>query len=270
MLVTEALDSTEDVKRERALAGRGGFLLARTLARRQIKLADAFRIVPSLFCLPSHPLRGGKPATLHTWAADALLHCAPNLDAEIATHAPKVIVALGETAFTALTGIEQPMMAARGYVFRDRKDRCWVIPTFDPTWVLMGNAVYSHIMLLDILKAMELAQTGFAYESLNCLMNPTPDVWEAFVEGFLSDPSRPLALDIETPWSKDTDEDELGVDAELVSDPSDFDESYQIHTVSLAYRQGQGPDTDITCSVDWTERYLDGIARMVKAAGGVQ
>ena len=61
MLVTEALDSTEDVKQERALAGRGGFLLQRAAARRHWKLREEFRIVPSLFCKPSHGLWPRRP-----------------------------------------------------------------------------------------------------------------------------------------------------------------------------------------------------------------
>ena len=208
MLVTEALDSTEDVKKERALAGRGGFLLARTFARRGWKL-DEFRVAPAMFCMPNQPLRGGRPLRLTTWAADALYTCAPNLSAEINAAQPRVIVAFGEVAFTTLTGMEHGMMDAHGYAFRERLNRAWVVPTFDPTWVLLGNQVYAQVILRDVEKALRIAaDPAWAFEQPNVLMDPPLSVWEDFVRGYLALPSAtPLGTDIETPYKQDVDED---------------------------------------------------------------
>lgn len=262
MFATEALDSVEDVKRERALAGVGGFLLARIFAKKQMKLSEEFRMVSALFCKPSMSIWRKKSESIQPWAADAIMHCAPNLDAEIALYQPKVIMALGETAFTALTGLEYPIMACRGYVFRDRKDRCWVIPTLDPSWVLRGNQVYAQIILKDVEKAQRIVREGFSYETPECLLDPAPDIWQKFVDGFLSDPTRPLALDIETPWKQDVNEDELVVEA--IADPTERDESYQIDRYSFAYRKPDG--TDISCSVANSEVYSMGIRALVTAA----
>lgn len=262
MLVTEALDSTEDVKQERALAGRGGFLLQRAAARRGWKLREEFRIVPALFCKPSHGVWRPKAGTLQPWAADAILACESNLDREIAERQPKVIVALGEAAFTALTGLQYDIMGARGYVFRDRKDRCWVVPTFDPTWVLMGQQVNAHVLLWDLEKARRIAETGHVPDMPPCLLDPPLDVWEAYVADFLVDPTRPLALDIETPWKADEDEDALVV--EVIKDPTARDVSYQIDRVSFAYRRADGTDAGV--SVPWGMPYLPGIRQLIAAA----
>ena len=191
-----------------------------------------------------------------------MLACESNLDAEIARWKPTVIVAFGEAAFTALTGLQYDMMAARGYVFRDRKDRAWVVPTFDPTWVLMGQQVNAHVMIADIDKARSIVQNGYTPETPMCLLDPELPVWTDFVDGFLSDPTRPLALDIETPWKDDVDEDELLV--EVIKDPTERDSSYQIDRVSFAYREASGADVGV--SVAWAMPYLPGIRQLIAAA----
>lgn len=265
MFVTEALDSTEDVKASRVLVGRGGFLLKRALARRGWNLEKDFRVVPSLFCFPSQSPRRKKPDALTTWAADALATCAPNLDAEIEKWKPTVIIPLGETAFTALTGQQHPMMAARGYVFRDRRDRTWVLPTFDPNWILMGQNVYAQVLVRDVEKAMRIVKEGgYAYERPTCLLNPSLPEWEAFVSGFLATDAltNPLALDIETPYKTEgDDEDELDV---VIADPTDRDESYIVNTYSFAYQDVNG--NDIGVSIPNTPIYAEGVRTLVLAA----
>lgn len=259
MIVTESLTTVDEVKAERALAGPGGFLLARAFTRNQWKLSEDFRIVPALRCMPNQPLKRtirGKSVTNY-WASQALNTCDPNLDIEIDTWKPKVIVALGDTAFTALTGIDQPVMAARGYVFREKRDRCWVVPTFDPTWIQQGQAVYAQILLRDVEKARDIAVNGFEYDQLTCLLDPPEAVWDAYVEDGLRAIASgiPLALDIETPWKSKADgEDEL--EGEEVRE----DITYQIDRISFAFEPHRG------ASVAWDDRYLPGIRRLVEAA----
>lgn len=265
LLVTEALDSTEDVKKERALAGVGGFLLARTLHKAGMRL-DEFRVVPALRCMPSQGLRGGKPYRLWPWAADALAHCASNLDREIAAVQPKVIVTLGEVATAAVLGEEYTMMAAHGYAFRDRRDRAWVIPTFDPSWCLRGNNVYAQVMLWDIQKALKIAQEGFSYETPLCLLDPIPRLWEDFVGGYegivAAQGEAPLAMDIETPYKQDV-EDEDALAPTAGADPVLSDITYHIDRVSAAYTRADG--TEISASVAKNPMYDGGIKRLLVA-----
>ncbi len=94
-------------------------------------------------------------------------------------------------------------------------------------------------------------------------MDPSLKEWDAFVEGFLADPSRPLAVDIETPWKRDQDEDDLtsDEDAEKAEDIT-----FTIDRVSFAYAISLDPYQDIGASVLYSEPYLQGIRQLIEAA----
>ncbi len=251
MLVAEALADAGEVRVERALVGAGGALLGRACSRKQWKVSEMFRCVTTLFCMPSAKLRA-KNGWLQPWAEQALAHCAPNLEGEIALQKPKVIVALGETAFQVLTGETLPLMAARGYVFRERGDRCWVIPTFHPEWLTKGQQALTQVMIWDLSRAVDIARDGFTFEKPTCLLDPPYEEWEAYVQEFLRDPSRPLAVDVETPFKRKlTDED----DEDDVEDVT-----YTIDRFSCSFEEGRG------VSVIWAQPYLSGIKQMLEAA----
>ncbi len=253
MIVAEALGDAGEVKAERALVGPAGALLGRACSRKKWRVSDEFRCVTTLFCHPSAPLRQARNGWLQPWAEQALAHCAPNLQAEIETWRPKCIVALGDTAFQVLTGEHTPIMAARGYVFREKQDRCWVIPTFDPMFLMKGNQALTQVLLWDIAKAMDVAANGFVPDNPVCLMDPPLEVWEAYVADFLRDPTRPLATDIETPWRSTL------VDEDDEDDKADI--TYTIDRVSFAFEKDRG------VSVPWVMPYLPGIQRMLVEAG---
>lgn len=150
-------------------------------------------------------------------------------------------------------------MASRGYVFRERLGRSWVIPTFDPSWIQAGNNTYAQVLMMDFDKAFRVVKEGFSFDEPRCLLDPPLDEWDQFVRDFLKDPSRPLAADIETPYKRDQDEDEL----ENEDDPLDHDVTYQIDRISFAYASGFG------ASVEWSARYMDGIRALITGAAYV-
>ncbi len=241
------------MKAEKVLVGPAGALLGRACSRRKWRISDEFRCVTTLFCHPSAPIRQARSGWLQPWAEQALAHCAPNLQKEINEQKPKCIVALGDTAFQVLTGERVPIMAARGYVFREKEDRCWVVPTFDPLFLMRGNQHLTQVMLWDIAKAMDVAKNGFTPDHPVCLMDPPLDVWERFIADFLVDPTRPLAVDVETPFRRDLiDED----------DEADIDDiTYQIDRFSCSFEKHRG------VSVPYAMPYLPGIQQLLVEAG---
>lgn len=248
MICAEALGA-EEAKQSKALVGPSGFLLGRIMNRRRWT-RDDFRFVNVLWCQPFKNTIRDQRGFYLPWAEEAIMHC-PYLDEEIDRLQPKVIVALGETAFERLTGERLPMMAARGYVFPERKGRCWVVPTFHPAFVLRGNQHLAMVLRMDMEKAVGIAQEGFEYDQPECLEDPPIVRWNEFVDRGLEAvrSGKPLAVDIETPFKRDVDEDEL-----------EIGQLDRIDRVSFAYEGNCG------VSVLWGMPYLPGIRALIEAA----
>lgn len=254
MIVAEALGDAE-AEQLKALVGPSGFLMGRAFSRRGWD-RDEFRYANVLFCKPTDNVIRHPRGWLLPWAEDAIHHCAPNLDGEINQWQPKVIVALGQTAFTRLTGLTLPLMAARGYAFREVQDRCWVVPTLHPAFLLRGQQALTQVFLWDVAKARQMAQeAAYTFETPTCLTSPNVPEWQVYVADFLQDPSRVLAADIETPYKRKHKDDEDEADLVEEDDPT-----YQIDCISFAYEEHRG------VTVPWTMPYLVGIQQMLEAA----
>jgi len=275
MIVAEALGHHEAVQ-EKALVGPAGFFMGRALSKpRQEWLIegdacaertiagrdrDQFYYANSLACQPSGDskqqniirTKGGR---LLWWAEEALAHCAPYLDEAIDRLEPRAIAAFGETAFQRLTGLDLPISAARGYVFRERRNRCWVVPTWHPAFLLRGQQGQTQAFIWDVEKACHIAEHGYAYEEIAGLVDPPLAAWEAFVEDAVQAIQRgiPLAVDIENEYKRKSEmsEEELKAGDDL---------SYSITDVSFAV----GPDR--AASVVWQMPYLVGVRRLLHAA----
>ena len=252
MIVAEALGHHEAVQ-EKALVGPSGFLMGRAFSRKKWK-REEFRYSNVLRCQPhENTIYDGK-GQLYPWASEAITHCAPYLDEEIDRVQPKVIVALGETALERLTGISAPVSTTRGYVFREQQDRCWVVSTYHPAFLLRGNFGLIHTFIKDIEKGRRIATEGYRYADLTCLMDPGMSQWQRYLEDFEValdlNPDLVLAADIETGWSGDVDEDEK----EDVEDPS-----FTIERISFAFEGDRG------VSVPFREPYLPGIRLLLQS-----
>jgi len=241
MFCAEALGA-EGMRKERALVGSAGFLLARALSRKRWG-RDMFRYVNAIWCRPAEDGLKVK-GRLTAWGRKALETCAPHLDAEIDTLKPKAIVAFGDTAFWRLTGVELPIMSARGYVFREKQDRCWVIPTLHPEYLLKGNKALIQSMLWDIEKALRIAREGYYYEytledpddlarmepDARLLCDPPTMEWEQRVDELCQavQNGAVCASDIETPYKDTKQEEEDGVDVSVDDRVLDIDRPNRI------------------------------------------
>lgn len=250
LLVFEAAGEHEAAE-GRPLAGRAGFTFHRMLQRAGLQRED-FRIHNVLSCRPpENKLRG------ESYEAAAVECCRPNLDATIAAMKPKVIVAGGDVAFSRIlpevyTQLKErrprPMglLDARGYVFWSSRYECWVIPTIHPSFIMRGQTAFESVFIRDVAQAAEVAKNGFEYVDLShFLLDPTPGEAMEWARKFeiasACDPELHLAIDDETPW-KGEDEEEL-------------DEEEEIHEVRIlrnGYSYGGGK---FVMSIPWGGMY---------------
>lgn len=271
MIVADHLG--DDDSGDRALVGSSGKWLMDAMKRAQLRREDCW-YETVLRCQPTSDWRDSKTKRRASWVGEAINSCSGYLNAAIASKRPRVFLALGDLAFEALTGLSMTrplnMMGVRGYVFPEKHGRGWVVPTFHPDMIRLGNYEFATTLDLDLAKALRIAQEGFAYEDdITCLMNPPVLDWERYVEEFIEQVSAEtvLAADVETPYKakRAEAEDELQTVTDTAT-PDGTDETWQVLCLSLAYEAKRG------VTVPNATQYLNGIKRMfqaVIAAGGV-
>jgi uracil-DNA glycosylase family 4 len=251
LIVLEAAGEHEE-KEGRPLAGKSGFSFMRMLQRVGLKRED-FRIHNTLSCRPPNNALRGAP-----YEEAAIRHCAPNLDATIARMQPRVIVAAGDVAFQRLLPdlhdqLKQHrpamgLMDARGYTHWSEKYHCWVIPTIHPAFILRGQTAFESVFIRDLLRAVEVAKEGYkAIDLSHMLLDPTPSVALEWARQFeiasAIDPDLWLAIDDETPW-KGEDEEEL--------DDEEADENRPVQITRMGYAYGEGKHV---LSIPWGGMY---------------
>lgn len=246
MIVGKGLNKSEVVQ-GRAMVGAGGFLLARQMQKCGWN-RDFFRYANAIFCQP--------PDREDIRISVATDYC-PYLDAEIDTVRPKIILTLGQEAFTKVTGEHLGIHAARGYLWREKRGRCWVVAGLDPDFIRLGNNHLALALRLDMEKAVRLAKLeSVNFEKLSCVCDPRVGDWEDIVENKILPrlmAGYPLAGDIETPYKSDHAEDE----DELVSED---DETWQIDRCSFSVNDTVG------YSVPWHTQFLSGVKKIINAA----
>lgn len=131
-----------------------------------------------------------------------------------------------------------------GYVIGDGP---YVIPTFDPAFLLKGNHKLFGAMLFDIKRAMEVASFGFTRSHVDLVVDPPTDWFEEYVEEALKDPEAWMAVDIETPYKQESEDDSV------------FMDTTKILRINFSVNEAQG------VTVPWQERYLFLIYRMLKS-----
>ena len=194
-----------------------GSLLADSMREANISRSEV-AITNVLRCRPKNDWLEGAP-----YAFQAISQCIKtNLTGVIEQLRPRVILAVGGTAFRALVAAPRGRYGnldyCRGYVHRGAgaAEGCLVIPTYHSAFIRRGAAHLTPLLQRDLRRAFLLA-TGKLAEGRHFVLDPgaaglayqtAPSLAEAWAFVEQVDPALPLAFDIETPLSTRSDEDE--------------------------------------------------------------
>jgi uracil-DNA glycosylase family 4 len=216
-----------------------GSLLERSFRRMGMDRAQ-FSITNVQRCRPRNNWLEGAP-----WEHSAINHCRPNLDAAIAQHHPRCIVALGGVALRELTGMageQRGITHLAGYVLPSTAGRKWppvaeqklvelgiatpnadaipVIGDFHPAFLRRGKASHQGLFARILRRAVEIAagrdrewlwnvdpEDRSTHGTLDYRTHPTIDEAASFAMGVEANPQACLAYDIETQESTSLDED---------------------------------------------------------------
>ncbi len=124
VFVGEGPGATEDAT-GRPFVGRAGALLTKMIEnvleikRREVFIANVVKCRPPNNRVPTF---------------DEVMKCKPYLDKQLEIIAPRLVVALGATAFTHLTGEKSSISKVRGELFEMKNYK--LIPTFHPSYLL--------------------------------------------------------------------------------------------------------------------------------------
>lgn len=244
LLVGEAPGETEAASGT-PFVGQAGWMLGRVLERVGMD-RETMGIHNCLSCRPPNNYLAGAP-----YEYQVLAHCAPNLEKTIETLRPKVIVALGNIALRQLTG-RSGISQLRGYPLVGPRG-LWVVPTYHPSFLLprAGQKDTSRLqaaVMLDLKKAEQIAQAGFAYETIDFLLDPSPGEFERYVDEALASPMTvPLSVDIETP-------------GKIAKDEEDLEEGGWNNTI---IRIGFSYQIERGCSIPFTPPYFAAVQRLL-------
>lgn len=161
-------------------------------------------------------------------------------------------VALGTRAFERLTGLQVRPVLARGYVYPEQSGAGWVIAALPPAYYMQDPSGLLPTFYSDLVKAARVAQGGFAYLEVEARWQPPLSWWDPWVREFLADPTRRLAVDIETPWKKKAEMSE--------AEKAAPDMTFSIRELNLAYEPLRG------VSIPWDGPYRDGALAMIRAS----
>lgn len=270
MIVAEALGEAEE-KEGMGLVGKSGYALFQQLKRVDIE-RDDFTIFNTIACRPAD-----NKLVKMSYEHEAIRHCAPNLDNAIAAARVVaksqgktfVIVTLGATAFKRVLDLDYKKNADLlkkhnyGYPFWSDSYGAWVFNVPHPAFLLRGNTHLWPVVQFVFARALEVAKDGLRLDEPDYLLDPTPSNFDEWIKGFerslAADSDNPLSYDIETPYKKETkDEEELG---------KEEDADHTILRCSFAYVDKAG--TTHTTSVKWSAEYMAGIERLFYVANYV-
>ncbi len=266
MIVAEALGEHEE-KEGMGLVGKSGLTLFQQLSRVGIS-RDDFTIFNTIACRPPD-----NKLIKMSYEQDAIAHCAPNLDKAISSARTTAIengktftiVTLGAVPFRRVMGFDPfkdkdlLKLDYYGYPFWSDRYKAWVYSCPHPAYLLRGKTHLWPVIQFVFTRALEVANNGLRLEEHNYLLDPNPSLFSVWIDGFIKslsnlDPSNPLSYDIETPYKKKKDEEDLG---------KEEDADHTIIRISFSYWTGV---STTTVSVRWSAEFMAGIEKLFNSA----
>ena len=157
----------------------------------------------------------------------AIEHCRTHFDAVVAKYKPKAILALGNVALSALTGMAgeaRTVSSLRGYVLWSDRYNIPVIPTYHPSFVRRGGLKLFWVLRHDMAKAVAIAQGKFKEpeylitqtpedirDRFNYVVGPSTSVKQRWIGALRNQLERFFSYDIETAYAANQDEAEREV-----------------------------------------------------------
>ena len=247
LVVGEAPGATEVLK-GRPFVGQAGWMLDRLLGLAEIPRSRV-RVANVLCCRPPKNYLAGAP-----YEYGAIAACRDLLLDEIHATKPRVIIAMGNIAMRALTGWSG---IARLRGFPARFEGIPVIPTFHPSFLLPrpeqhDTARMMGAVVLDLKKAVEIAEHGIASVEERYTLDPTPAEAMLWAVGFEAGDAAYLSVDIETAGGRIASELDEDDDADL-----NRPEAMQITRVGFSSAPG------VAMSIPMGPGYRDVIRRVL-------
>jgi len=126
--------------------------------------------------------------------------CRPYLLSEVEEIAPKVIVALGNTALKSLAGVSG-MRRWRGRIIKHRQLNCYVVPTWHPAAILQGYSQERAEAIKDLELAHSLLKKPIKWKRLKPVFVQTKEQFEKCMDEI--EAADHFVLDIETNGRKE-------------------------------------------------------------------
>jgi uracil-DNA glycosylase family 4 len=248
LIVAESLGEIEALKSDVLVGPTGTFfdrLIARTKHPRTGELLNRnqFGLTNCESCRPPGDAVWGDGWGGKFVAMAALDQCSQYLIENLRQSQPKCILALGVAAlrfFTGRTELEGRRISNAGYCFETPYGP--TVVTYHPSYLLRGKMHYAEKWKLALARAVMIAERGVQRLPLDYLLYPSASDAQRYLDEYLAAGSPPLSVDMETPYSREKDEeskDEAGEELEALAEGVEVrDPSYQILRVSFSYKAG--------------------------------
>jgi uracil-DNA glycosylase family 4 len=249
LIVAESLGK-EEAAQSNYLVGPVGQHMDRMISRTKHPRTGAmlsremFGLENTEHCQPPGDAVWGDGWATKAVATQALDHCRPYLEESLRAAKPRAILAMGVAAlrfFTGRTELDGKRICNAGYIFETE----WgpVIPTYHPSYLLRGKMHYAQKWQTYLARAVQVAEKGVVRTPLNYDLFPTIDDARRFLAEYKAAGCPPLSADMETPYSREKDEeskDESEEDLEALAEGIDVrDPSYTILRDSFSWREGR-------------------------------
>jgi uracil-DNA glycosylase family 4 len=178
---------------------------------------DQFTLFNTVNCRPPGNLLEGA-----SYESGAVEHCRQHVRRVMANAGPRCILALGNVALRATTGMagrSQGVSHLRGFVLDSPSYGIPIVGSYHPAFLARGASNLIGVLIHDIQLAVQVAQEGVHRPPVRYSCHPTVAEAAAYADQVARHPEWSIAYDIETNYSA---KGAKGDESEIISDWSDI------------------------------------------------